>query len=76
MSEEVKAYFADLKAKRGAAHAEWTKTFDAWAAANPALKAELDNSVHYDHSAEELLKLIPEYPAESKAATRNSVVRS
>ncbi len=72
VSEEVKAYFADLKAKRGAAHAEWTKTFDAWAAANPALKAELDNSVHYDHSAEELLKLIPEYPAESKAATRNS----
>ncbi|WP_050022889.1 transketolase [Verrucomicrobium sp. BvORR034] len=72
VSDEVKAYFADLKAQRGAAHAEWTTTFDAWAAANPALKAELDNSVNYDHSAEELLKLIPEYPAESKAATRNS----
>lgn len=72
VSDEVKAYFADLKATRGAAHAEWTTTFDAWAAANPALKAELDNSVNYDHSAEELLKLIPEYPAESKAATRNS----
>lgn len=72
VSDEVKAYFADLKAQRGAAHAEWTKTFDAWAAANPALKAELDNSVNYEHSAEELLKLIPEYPAESKAATRNS----
>ncbi|WP_038161806.1 transketolase [Verrucomicrobium sp. BvORR106] len=72
VSDEVKAYFADLKAQRGAAHAEWTKTFDAWAAANPALKGELDNSVNYEHSAEELLKLIPEYPAESKAATRNS----
>jgi transketolase len=72
VSDEVKAYFADLKAKRGEAHAEWTKTFDAWAAANPELKAELDKGVNYEHSAEELLKLVPEYPADSKAATRNS----
>ncbi|MEZ0388112.1 MAG: transketolase [Verrucomicrobium sp.] len=72
VSDEVKSYFADLKAKRGEAHAEWTKTFEAWAAANPELKAALDKGVKYDHSAEELLKLVPEYPADSKAATRNS----
>jgi transketolase len=72
VSEEVKAAFAELKAARGEAHAAWTKTFEAWAAANPELKTELDNSIAYDYSAEDLLKLIPEYPAESKAATRNS----
>jgi len=71
VSDEVKAYFADLKAQRATAHAEWKKTFDAWAAANPTLKAELDGS-QKEVSAEELLKFIPEYPLEGKAATRNS----
>ena len=71
VSDEVKAYFAELKAKRATAHAEWTKTFDAWAAANPALKAALDDS-QKEITAEELLKVIPTYPAEGKAATRNS----
>ena len=40
-----------------------------WAAANPALQAELEAG---SASAEDLLKVIPEYPAEGKAATRNS----
>lgn len=71
VSDEVKAYFADLKAKRGSAHAEWKKTFAAWAAANPALKAQLDGS-QKEITAEDLLKVIPTYPAEGKAATRNS----
>ena len=71
VSDEVKAYFADLKAQRATAHAEWKKTFDAWASANPALKAELDGS-QKEVSAEDLLKFIPEYPLEGKAATRNS----
>ena len=71
VSDEVKAYFADLKAKRATAHAEWTKAFDAWATANPALKAALDDS-QKEVTAEDLLKVIPTYPAEGKAATRNS----
>lgn len=71
VSDEVKAYFADLKAKRGTAHAEWKKTFAAWAAANPALKAQLDGS-QKEITADDLLKVIPTYPAEGKAATRNS----
>lgn len=72
VSEEVKAYFADLKAKRAAAHAEWNKTFEAWAAANPEKAAELKAAREGGLSAEDLLKLIPESPAEGKAATRNS----
>jgi transketolase len=68
----VKAYFADLAAKRAAAHAEWNKTFTAWAAANAGLAAELDAARNGSLCATELLKSIPEYPAEGKAATRNS----
>ncbi|MEY4482637.1 MAG: transketolase, partial [Verrucomicrobiota bacterium] len=72
VSDIVKTYFADLKNQRIAAHAEWQKTFDAWAAANPALSDQLQAGIDYVYSAEDLLKLIPEFAAESKAATRNS----
>ncbi len=72
VSDEVKAYFTDLKAKRATAHAEWNKTFASWAAANPEKAAELKAAREGGLTAEDLLKLIPEYPAEGKAATRNS----
>ena len=69
VSDDVKAYFADLKAKRSRIHKRWSKMYKEWAAANPALQAELEAGAA---SAEDLLKVIPEYPAEGKAATRNS----
>lgn len=69
VSDEVKAFFAEKKAASIKAHAEWQKTFDAWAAANPELAKELEGS---NATAEDVLKSIPEYPAEGKAATRNS----
>ncbi|HEY1050467.1 MAG TPA: transketolase [Prosthecobacter sp.] len=72
VSDEVKAYFADLKAKRGEAKAEWAKKFSAWSAANPELAKQLEAARAHKQSADDLLKLIPEYPAEGKAATRNS----
>lgn len=72
VSDAVKNYFADLKTKRAAAHTEWNKTFSAWAAANPAKAAELKAAREGTLKTEELLKLIPESPAEGKAATRNS----
>lgn len=72
VSNEVKAYFADLKAKRGEAKAEWAKQFSAWSAANPELAKQLEAARAHKQSADDLLKLIPEYPAEGKAATRNS----
>jgi transketolase len=71
VSDEVKTCFADLKARRARAHKRWQRTFNAWAAANPALKAELEAAVAHNFSADTLLKLIPEAPAEGKAATRN-----
>ncbi|MDB6134616.1 MAG: transketolase [Verrucomicrobiales bacterium] len=72
VSGGVRSHFDSLKARRADAHAAWQKTFDAWAAANPELKAELDASLSSSTTAEDLLKAIPEYPADSKAATRNS----
>jgi transketolase len=72
VSEEVKAYFADLKEKRAKAHAAWQKTFEAWGKANPELKKALENAISNPYTAEDLLKHVPEYPAEGKAATRNS----
>lgn len=72
VSDEVKAYFADLKAKRGQAKAEWAKGFAAWSAANPVLAQQLEASLKGGLKAEDLLKLVPEYPAEGKSATRNS----
>jgi transketolase len=71
VSEAVTAYFTDLKAKRAAAHADWTTKFNAWAAANPALAAELTAARAGGLTAEALLKAIPEYPLEGKSATRN-----
>ncbi len=71
VSEEVRNYFTELKTKRVATRAAWQKTFDAWAAANPALAAELSAARAHNLKAEDLLKLVPEYPAEGKSATRN-----
>jgi transketolase len=72
VSDEVRAHFAELKEKRIAVNADWQKRFEAWGKANPELKAQLDDAMNHKYTAEELLKLIPEYPAEGKAATRNS----
>ena len=72
VSDDVRAYFGELKTKRARQHKRWGKTFQAWAEANPALKSELDAATAGGATAEELLKLVPEFPAEGKAATRNS----
>jgi transketolase len=72
VSDEVKAYFADLKKQRAAAYSEWEKTFSAWTSANPELAKQLETARAGKVCVDELLKAIPEYPAEGKAATRNS----
>jgi len=72
VSDDVRGYFNDLKAKRARQHKRWQKNFKAWGEANPQLKAELDSALAHNFTAEDLLKLVPEFPAEGKAATRNS----
>ena len=71
VSEEVTAYFADLKSRRIAAYAEWNIKFNAWTAANPVLAAELATARAGGVTAGALLQAVPEYPLEGKSATRN-----
>lgn len=71
VSDDVREHFSNLKVARAQAHAHWEEKFKAWGAANPGLKAALEAALK-DVTPEELLKVIPEYPADSKAATRNS----
>ncbi len=72
VSDDVRAYFTDRKAAHAKAHAAWETNFKAWAAANPKLAVELAAALSGKLEADALLKLIPEFAAESKAATRNS----
>jgi transketolase len=83
VSPEVSAFFAGRKTELDAAYAAWTKTFDAWKAANPALAEQLAVSSAYAHTvandtkartpdAATLLKAIPEFAADSKIATRKA----
>ncbi len=78
---EVTKYFAERKGELNAAHDEWVKKFDAWKAANPDKAKELAvSSALSQQMAEQtdkktadvgpLFAAIPEFPADSKLATR------
>ena len=71
VSDEVRAHFDELKKARAEKFAAWQKTFEAWAAANPELKKQLDGGLAGEVPSD-LLDRIPEFPADGKAATRNS----
>jgi len=70
VSDEVKAFFAGRKKELQAEHMQWKKLFAEWKAANPALAAELEDSKGL--SADALLAKIPEFPADTKIATRKA----
>jgi transketolase len=83
VSPEVAAFFAERRKELDAAYAEWSKTFDAWTAANPALAAELATSRASAHTlpkdtevrrpdAATLLAAIPEFAPDTKIATRKA----
>jgi transketolase len=69
VSEDVREYFAKLKKRHRRAHNKWKKTFDVWAAANPALAALLA-SAGTQPDAAALSAAIPAFPADAKLATR------
>lgn len=75
VSDDVRAYMADLKAKREAACADWHKTYEAWRAANPDKAAELDACCELSvHSLETNVSsaMIPAFAPGAKLATRAS----
>ncbi|MFC5051302.1 transketolase [Rubritalea spongiae] len=69
VSDEVRAFFAAKAEESAAAMAEWQKTYDAWAAANPELAEELNNGVAKAIPSD-LLDRIPAFDADYKGATR------
>jgi len=81
VSKEVRDYFAKHEKDLDAAHAAWTKKFEAWKTANPKLAAELGQS-HADAWARHetppsidpaaYLAAVPEFPAGTKIATRKA----
>jgi transketolase len=79
----VYAYFKKHNEKLDAAYDAWTEKFEAWKAANPALYKVLGVShalstqiagqtAEKTGSADELFSVIPEFPADTKIATRKA----
>jgi transketolase len=64
-------YFGKLTETRVAAHTAWTKTFDAWKTANPALATLLEGGVSHTVPSD-LAARIPAFPADAKLATRKA----
>ncbi|MBS2016926.1 MAG: transketolase [Deltaproteobacteria bacterium] len=83
VSNEVKAYFAEHAKALGGQYDAWRKTFDAWREKNPKLAEELALSHAFSHTlpadtakktpdAASLFAAVPEFPADSKIATRKA----
>jgi transketolase len=71
VSDEVRAFFAEKKAASKAEFEAWQATYDAWAAANPALASELTESIALSVPAD-LSEQIPAFAADYKDATRSA----
>lgn len=75
VSQETYDAYADAFKAREQECADWENLFAKWQEANPELAKKLDtclNKKAKGMSAEELLKLIPEFPENDKSATRAS----
>jgi len=71
VSDETHAYFADRKKALVAEYEAWQKTYVAWRGANAELAKTLDAGVNGEIPAD-LLSRIPQFPADSKIATRKA----
>lgn len=75
VSDEVRAYMAEVKAAREASYAEWKATYEAWRSANPDKAAELDAGIDLAENGLCCCKsgdMIPEFAPGAKLATRAS----
>lgn len=81
VSPEVKELFAAHAKELDVAHTAWEATFAAWKSKNPKLAEELSASPAWGHmhggkrnalDAKALLAAIPEFPADTKVATRKA----
>jgi transketolase len=71
VSPETQEFFAEKRAQLKKQFEAWQVTYDAWAAANPELAAELHGGVALSVPSD-LSSRIPEFPADYKDATRSA----
>ncbi len=69
VSDEVRAYFAEHKAKLGKGRAAWNQRFAAWQAANPEKAALLAGGLARELPAD-LMDRVQTFPEDAKLATR------
>merc|ERR1719453_1379456 len=70
VSPETYDFFAKHKAALGEKYDEWTKTKEAWAAANPEKAAALEDAIA--GKVPDLMAAMPSYEAGASIATRNA----
>ncbi len=68
---DVRAHFDARKAALHEARGAWTRTYEAWRTANPALAARLDAALSGEAPAG-LIDRIPEFAPDAKLATRKA----
>jgi transketolase len=71
VSNETRDYFAEHKKKLQADYDGWKKTYNEWRKANPDKAKQLDDGIERKVPAD-LLAKIPEFPKDSKLATRKA----
>ncbi len=70
VSEDVRAYFAEMKQARIEAYNTWKTTYDEWAEANSDLAAALEAGASNPVDVDDLMSKIPVADADAKLATR------
>jgi transketolase len=71
VSKETREYFAGHKKKLAAEYDGWKKIYNDWRKANPDKAKQLDDGIERKVPAD-LLSKIPEFPKDSKLATRKA----
>ena len=71
VSPETRAYFAEHAKELAAEYDKWSALYSDWQKANPKLARELAAALALEIPAD-LLKRIPEFPADAKIATRKA----
>ncbi|MGC3991368.1 MAG: transketolase [Chthoniobacteraceae bacterium] len=71
VSPETHAFFAGHATELAAKYDAWTALYAEWQAANPELAKDLDSALKLEVPAD-LLAKIPEFPTDSKIATRKA----
>ena len=73
VAPETRAFFANRKSELKSQYNDWTKKYDAWKGANPALAKDLEDAKAKKYpNAAEVLAAIPEYDPKKNVATRQS----